>query len=270
MLCEVGRPTIGVVTAVAAVHTEVFGSIDDVARGKSELVAALPRSGTAVLNGDDARCAAMAAVTDARVLTYSVEGQADLVADGVHFDDELRPTFVAHTPWGAVELRAGVRGVHQVGNALAAAGAALAAGATLDDVAAGLATAQLSKWRMDLQRAASGALVLNDAYNASPTSMVAALQSLTALPGRRRLAFLGTMAELDDADEAHREVAEAAAELGVRVIAVGEERYGTEGVADVDEAVALATSLGLGTGDAVLVKGSRVAGLERLAELLQG
>ncbi|MEA3056888.1 MAG: UDP-N-acetylmuramoyl-tripeptide--D-alanyl-D-alanine ligase, partial [Actinomycetota bacterium] len=137
MLCEVGRPTIGVVTAVAAVHTEVFGSIDDVARGKSELVAALPKSGTAVLNGDDVRCAAMASVTDARVLTYAVEGDGDLTADAVHFDDELRPTFVASTPWGSVELRVGVRGVHQVGNALAAAGAALAAGATLDDVAAG-------------------------------------------------------------------------------------------------------------------------------------
>ncbi|HEX4903861.1 MAG TPA: hypothetical protein VFU93_00320, partial [Acidimicrobiales bacterium] len=83
--------------------------------------------------------------------------------------------------------------------------------------------------------------------------------------GERRLAFLGTMAELDDADDAHREVAQAAAEMGVRVIAVGEERYGTEGVDSVDEAFALAASLRLGKGDAVLVKGSRVAGLELLA-----
>ena len=268
MLCEVGRPTIGVVTAVAAVHTEVFGTIEDVARGKSELVAALPRTGTAILNADDARCAAMADVTDARVLTYSVERDADLTAEGVHFDDELRPTFVARTPWGDVEVRVAVRGVHQVSNALAAAGAGLAAGATLEDVATGLATAELSKWRMDLQRAATGALVLNDAYNASPTSMVAALRSLMALPGRRHLAFLGTMAELDDADDAHREVAETAAELGARVIAVGEERYGTEGVTSVDEAVALAETLGVGDGDAVLVKGSRVAGLELLAAQL--
>lgn len=268
MLCEVGRPTIGVVTAVAAVHTEAFGTIEDVARGKSELVAALPRTGTAILNADDPRCAAMADVTDARVLTYSVARDADLTAEGVHFDDELRPTFVACTPWGDVEVRVAVRGVHQVANSLAAAGAGLAAGATLEDVATGLATAQLSKWRMDLQRTAAGALVLNDAYNASPTSMVAALQSLAALPGDRHLAFLGTMAELDDADDAHREVAEAAAALGVRVIAVNEERYATEGVDGVNEAVALAASLGLRKGDAVLVKGSRIAGLELLAAQL--
>jgi UDP-N-acetylmuramoyl-tripeptide--D-alanyl-D-alanine ligase len=269
MLCEVGRPTIAVVTAVAAVHTEVFGTIDDVARGKSELVAALPRSGTAVLNGDDHRCAAMADVTEARVLTYSVEGRADLTAEGVHFDDEVRPTFVARTPWGDVELRVPVRGVHQVGNALAAAGAALAAGASIDDVAVGLARAELTQWRMQLERTASGAVVLNDAYNASPTSVVAALQSLAAMPATRRLAFLGTMAELDDADAAHREVAAAAESLGIRVIAVGEPRYGTEGVDDIDAAVDLAASLGLAAGDAVLVKGSRVAGLERLAERLE-
>jgi UDP-N-acetylmuramoyl-tripeptide--D-alanyl-D-alanine ligase len=268
MLCEIGRPTIGVVTAVAAVHTEVFGTIDDVARGKSELVAALPPAGTAVLNGDDHRCAAMASVTDARVLTYSVDGDGDLTADAVHFDDELRPTFVARTPWGDVEVRVGARGVHQVGNALAAAGAALAAGATLDDVAAGLVVVDLSRWRMELGRAASGLLVLNDAYNASPTSAIAALRSLAAMDARRRVAFLGTMAELDDPVAAHREVAEAAGALGVRVVAVAEPRYGGELVDDIDAAVELAASLGLGGGDAVLVKGSRVAGLEMLAERL--
>jgi UDP-N-acetylmuramoyl-tripeptide--D-alanyl-D-alanine ligase len=267
MLCDVGRPTIGVVTAVAAVHTEVFGSIDDVARGKAELVAALPSSGTAVLNADDARCAAMASQSDARVLTYAVEGRGDLVAEGVHFDDELRPTFVARTPWGDVEVRVGIRGVQQVANALAATGAALAAGATLDDVAAGLVQAELSKWRMDLRRSSTGARVLNDAYNASPTSTIAALQTLAGLRAERHIAFLGTMAELDDPDTAHREVAEVAAELGVRVIAVGEPRYGTELVEHIEAAASL---LELGPGDAVLVKGSRVAGLELLAELLQG
>jgi UDP-N-acetylmuramoyl-tripeptide--D-alanyl-D-alanine ligase len=268
MLCEIGRPSIGVVTAVAAVHTEVFGTIEDVARGKSELVAALPTSGTAVLNGDDHRCAAMASLTSARVLTYSLSPGADLTAEAIHFDDELRPTFLARTPWGDVELRVAVRGVHQVANALAAAGAALAAGASLPDVAAGLARVELSKWRMDLQRSASGALVLNDAYNASPTSVAAALRSLVALPVGRRTAFLGTMAELDDADQAHREMAELASSLGVRVIAVDEPRYvGAEHVGSIEEAVAL---LSFGSDDAVLVKGSRVAGLERLAaELLR-
>jgi UDP-N-acetylmuramoyl-tripeptide--D-alanyl-D-alanine ligase len=210
----------------------------------------------------------MADRTDARVLTYAVEGRGDLVAEGVHFDDELRPTFVACTPWGDVEVRVGIRGIHQVSNALAAAGAALAAGSTLEDVVAGLVQADLSKWRMDLQRTPAGALVLNDAYNASPTSTIAALRSLVALPGHRRVAFLGTMAELDDPVAAHREVAEAAEDLDVRLVAVGEPLYGGELVAGIDEAAALAASMELGDGDAVLVKGSRVAGLERLAERL--
>jgi UDP-N-acetylmuramoyl-tripeptide--D-alanyl-D-alanine ligase len=210
----------------------------------------------------------MAAVTDARVLTYRVERDADLVATAVHFDDELRPSFVAQTPWGDVELRVGVRGVHQVGNALAAAGAALAVGATLDDVAAGLANVELSHWRMDLQRSTSGVRVINDAYNASPISMEAALRTIAALSASRHIAFLGTMAELDDADAAHAEVAAMAASLGVRVIAVDEPRYGAvDDVGSIAEAAAL---LDLGPDDAVLVKASRSAGLERLAaELLQ-
>jgi UDP-N-acetylmuramoyl-tripeptide--D-alanyl-D-alanine ligase len=265
MLCEIGRPSVGVVTAVAAVHTEVFGTIEDVARGKSELVAALPSSGTAVLNADDARCAAMAAVTDARVLTYSVDGRGDLTAEAVHLDDELRPRFIARTPWGDVEVRVAARGVHQVGNALAAAAAAMVSGVDLADVAAGLETVEVTRWRMELARSASGAVVINDAYNASPTSVIAALRSLVALDADRRIAFLGTMAELDDAEQAHREVADVARELGVRVIAVAEPRYGTELVDDIAAAAAL---LELGPRDAVLVKGSRVAGLEALAAAL--
>lgn len=267
LLCSIGRPTVGVVTAVAPVHTEVFGTVEDVARGKSELVAALPASGTAVLNGDDERCAAMAAVTDARVLTYRVGGDAGLTAADVRFDDELRPRFTARTPWGDAEVRVNVRGVHQVGNALAAIGAALAVGASLDDVVAGLARVELSRWRMDLRRAASGARIINDAYNASPISMEAALRTLAAFDAERHLAFLGTMAELEDADAAHREVAAIAASLGVQVVAVDEPRYGVQNVGSIGEAAA---RFDLGPGDAVLVKASRSAGLEALAaELLQ-
>lgn len=267
LLCSIGAPTVGVVTAVAPVHTEVFGTIDDVASGKSELVAALPASGTAVLNGDDARCAAMAAVTDARVLTYRVDGDADLVAADVQFDDELRPRFTARTPWGDAEVRVNVRGVHQVSNALAAVGAALAVGATLDDVVAGLSRVELSHWRMDLQRSAAGARIINDAYNASPISMDAALRTLAALDAERHIAFLGTMAELEDAAAAHRDVAALATSLGVRVIAVDEPRYGVENVGSISEA---ARAVDIGPRDAVLVKASRSVGLEALAaELLQ-
>jgi UDP-N-acetylmuramoyl-tripeptide--D-alanyl-D-alanine ligase len=120
---------------------------------------------------------------------------------------------------------------------------------------------------MDLRRTASGALVLNDAYNANPISMAAALRSLVALDAHRRVAVLGTMAELGAvADDEHRAIGALARELGIEVLAVAEHRYGATVVADVDAA---ADALGsLAAGDAVLLKGSRVVGLERLAELL--
>lgn len=265
-LCAIARPTIGIVTAVGHVHTELFGTIDEVAVGKGELVEALPASGTAVLNADDERVRTMVARTRARILTYGL-GPADVTAEAVELDGDLRPSFRLRSPWGAADVRLGVRGVHQIGNALAAAAAALAAGAPLDAAVGGLADARLSPWRMDLRRTRSGALVLNDAYNANPISMAAALRSLAALDVSRRVAVLGTMAELGDVAVAeHAAVAELAAELGIRVIALDEPRYGGQQVRSLDDAV---DAIGpLGGGDAVLVKGSRVAGLERLAERL--
>ncbi|MGI9119148.1 MAG: UDP-N-acetylmuramoyl-tripeptide--D-alanyl-D-alanine ligase, partial [Acidimicrobiales bacterium] len=157
-LCAVARPTVGVITAVDLVHTETFGTIADVARAKAELVAALPADGTAVLNADDPRVAAMAGATKATVVSYGVGG-ADVSATEVELDGELRPSFRLHSPWGDAWVRLQVRGRHQVGNALAAAAAALVCGVDPDHVATGLGQASLSPWRMALVRAASGALV---------------------------------------------------------------------------------------------------------------
>lgn len=264
-LCQIAQPAIGLVTRVAAVHTEVFGTIDDVARAKSELVRALPASGTAVLNAADPRVASMAEVTDAAVLMFGNGG--DVYASDRILDESLRGRFTLHAPSGTIGIELAARGIHQVDNALAAAAAALVCGLSLDDVAAGLNEAVLSPWRMELTTAPDGALVLNDAYNANPTSTAAALESLVALPAARYIAVLGGMAELGpDSDEAHRDIGAIAARLGVRVIAVAAPAYGGENVATVAEALDLLEPLG--PGDAVLVKGSRVAGLERLAELL--
>jgi UDP-N-acetylmuramoyl-tripeptide--D-alanyl-D-alanine ligase len=267
LLCDVARPTVGVVTAVAPAHVELFGSVDEVAAAKCELVEDLPAAGTAVLNADDPRVAAMARRTPARVVAYSASGaDADLVATDVELDDELRPSFVLRGDGGEVDVRLAARGLHQVANALAAAGAGLACGVALGEVAAALADAELSPWRMDLRRAAGGAWVLNDSYNANPASMEAALRSLAALPARRRVAVLGLMAELGrEGPEAHRAVAALAEELGIDILAVGTDLYGVPPVDD--PAVALGS---VGDGDAVLVKGSRVAGLERLAADLLG
>jgi UDP-N-acetylmuramoyl-tripeptide--D-alanyl-D-alanine ligase len=264
-LCAVARPTVGVVTRVASVHTETFGTLDDVAVAKGELVEALPAGGAAVLNAADPRVAAMADRTAARVVTFGTGG--DVVAEDVRLDGELRPTFRAVTPWGRAEVRLAVRGVHMVDNALAAAAAALACDVPLDDVAAALGRAEVSRWRMDLVTLPSGARLLNDAYNANPVSMAAALRALAGLDAQRRVAVLGIMAELGPCSDAeHRAVGELARELGVDVVAVGVPEYGGTLVSDVAEAEEALG--GVGRGDAVLLKGSRVAGLERLVEVL--
>jgi UDP-N-acetylmuramoyl-tripeptide--D-alanyl-D-alanine ligase len=267
LLCDVAAPTVAVVTRVAAAHTAVMGDLDAIARSKGELVEALPRSGTAVLNAEDPRVAAMASRTSATVVRFGAGG--DVVAEDVRLDDELRPSFRLRTPGGDADVRLAVAGRHQVDNALAAAAAGLATGAPVESLAEGLAAGRLSPLRMALGRASSGAVVLNDAYNANPASMAAALQALAALPARRRFAFLGTMAELGERAAAdHREVAALAAELGIQVIAVAEPAYGVEVVPDVEAAAARARDLGVGEGDAVLVKARRVARLERLADAL--
>lgn len=265
-LCAVARPVVGVVTTVGLSHSEFFGTVEDVAVAKAELVESLPAHGTAVLNADAPLVAAMATRTDARVLTFGVAA-GDVRATGIRLDDDLRAAFRLHTPWGDAGVELQIRGHHQVGNALAAAAAALACGAGVEEVAAGLGEARLSPWRMELHRAPSGALILNDTYNANPLSMEAALRGLAELPARRRTAVLGIMAELGDVGPSeHARMGELAAALGIRVIAVNVADYGGEVVDDPSQVL---DRLGaIGEGDAVLVKGSRAAGLESLAGTL--
>jgi UDP-N-acetylmuramoyl-tripeptide--D-alanyl-D-alanine ligase len=267
-LCRIAQPTVGVVTTVGAAHLELFGSIEEVARGKGELVEALPTAGFAVLNAADPLVAAMASRTRAEVVTFGAGG--DVQAEDVTLDEELRPRFRLVSPWGAASTALMVRGAHMVGNALAAAATGLALGLSPEHVAQGLAAGTLSPWRMELLRASCGARIINDAYNANPISMNAALEALAALPGPgRRVAVLGMMAELGtEAAQAHARIANRAADLGVELISFATEAYGTEAAADLDDAV---RRLGpLNGDDAVLVKGSRVVGLERLAQRLVG
>jgi len=264
-LCAIAAPTIGIVTRVAAVHAEAFGSLEDVARAKGELIEALPASGTAILNAADPAVAAMAGRTAARAVTYGRGGEVR--ADEVVLAEDLRARFVLRSPWGDVEVTMAVRGLHQVENALAAASAALACGVDLVDVSAGLAGAALSPWRMELATSSSGARILNDAYNANPTSMAAALDALAALPATRRTAIVGVMAELGQREAAdHAVIGEQARGLGIRLIAVAAPAYGGEDTASVDEALALLGEID--ERDAILIKGSRVAGLEVLAATL--
>jgi UDP-N-acetylmuramoyl-tripeptide--D-alanyl-D-alanine ligase len=260
-LAEVARPEVGIVTSVDMAHVEYFGDLDGVARAKGELVAALPASGLAVLNFDDPRVRDMASLSACPVVGYAVGADAEVRADDVTLDRDLRARFRLSSPWGQTEVRLALHGVHQVANALAAATVALWCGVPIENVAAALAARQGSTWRMEVHHVPGGPVLVVDCFNAIPASAEAAVRSLAALPGERKLAVLGLMAELGDQSESeHRRIALVAEKLGVEVVGYETALYGEAHVTGVDDAVALLRTMG--PGDAVLVKGSRVARLE--------
>jgi len=267
-LCGLARPDVGVITTVAAAHTGVMGPVEAVARTKGELLDALPAEGCAVLNADVPAVIAQASRSRAMQLTFGAGGEVR--ASDTRIDDRLRASFCLESPWGRTEVRLGVPGVHMVDNALAAAAVGLLLDVPLGEVAGGLSEACLSPGRMQVSTNRSGVVVVNDAYNANPTSVMAALRALSSLPtGGRRLAVLGLMAELGgESSEAHLRVVAVARELGIEVLAVGTDLYGIEPLGGVDEALDVVTGLNLAEGDSVLVKGSLVAGLQELAEKL--
>ena len=287
-LCAVARPRIGVVLNIGSAHLGEFGSPEGTARAKGELVEALPDDGTAVLNADDPRVLGMAPRTRARVLTTGRGAGADVRATGVALDGTGRASFTLAAAGEEHPVGLQVVGEHQVANALSAAGAALAAGMTPAAVAAALSSAQVrSRWRMEVTRRPDGVTVVNDAYNANPESMRAALAALTGMAGTRRVAVLGGMAELGPGAEAeHERLGRDAVAAGVDlVVAVGPDAVGIatgaraagardgEGSVHVPDRAAARELLSevLVPGDVVLVKASRAHGLELLAaDLLPG
>jgi UDP-N-acetylmuramoyl-tripeptide--D-alanyl-D-alanine ligase len=264
-LADVGRPDVGIVTSVAMAHVEFFGGLDGVARAKGELVAALPETGVAVLNLDDDRVAAMASFSPCPVLGYAVDADADVRAEAVTLDDDLRARFTLATQWGRGEVRLSLHGLQQVPNALAAAAAALWCGVPFDAVLTSLADATGSPFRMEVHRPAGGPLLLADCYNANPASTEAALRTLAAVRSERKLALLGLMAELGvETESEHRRMAALAEEWGIEVIGYQTDLYGEAHVDGVEAAVSLLETLG--HSDAALVKGSRVARLEDVVQ----
>ena len=262
-MCAIARPTIGVITRVAEAHSDRLGGIEGVAVAKAELVQSLPADGTAILNADDHRVRSMRSVSAAPVLLYGEADDADVRVSEIRLDDLARASFHLDTPWGDVDVRLGISGRHMANNAAAALACVGVVGGDLAAGAAALADVGLTAMRMDVQRTAAGAIILNDSYNANPTSMRAALDALAALPATRRFAVLGLMAEISDAADEHAAIVRYAAERGIDVIAYGTDLYG---MAPVDDPVATLGSLA--GGEAVLVKGSRVVGLERVAARL--
>src|SRR4051794_5302111 len=222
-LCRVARPDVGVVLNVGSAHLGEFGSAEVIATSKGELVEALPPSGTAVLNADDPRVLGMAPRTAARVVTTGLGEDADVRATDVQLDEAARARFTLVAGGAEHPVALQVVGEHQVANALSAAAAALAAGLAPDAVAAALSAAgPRSRWRMEVVRRPDGVTVVNDAYNANPESMRAALAALVRLPARRRIAVLGAMGELGpgaDAEHARlgRDVVRAGIDLVVSV-----------------------------------------------------
>jgi UDP-N-acetylmuramoyl-tripeptide--D-alanyl-D-alanine ligase len=285
-LCGLTRPDIGLVLNIGTAHVGVFGSREATAKGKGELVEALPPSGLAVLNADDPLVAAMAGRTGARVVFFSAGHQSAAIrAERVQLDEQAKARFELITPNGTAPVRLLVHGEHQVANALAAAAVGIEVGLSPDEVAQALSTAgPASRWRMEVRSRADGLVVVNDAYNANPDSVAAALRALIAMSGSagpptRHWAVLGEMLELGPESVAkHQEIGRLAAELGLAgLIAVGPggapiaEAAGESGdlrvltAADVHEALALVQQ-NVGRADVVLIKASRSVGLESLAD----
>jgi len=219
-LAEIGRPDVGVVTNVGPVHLEHIGSVADVAAAKAELLESLEPSGTAVVNADDPFAGSLLAATAARKLTFGLDCGADVRAENVRCEGE-RTLFSLLSPAGATEVSLPFPGVHNVRNALAAAAAACALGADADDIRQGLENVEPPPMRFTVLRFRNGVRVVNDAYNANPVSMQAALDSLALIAGKsRRAAVLGDMLELGgESVEAHRRLGRAAAAAGLDLLA---------------------------------------------------
>ncbi|MEV6013247.1 UDP-N-acetylmuramoyl-tripeptide--D-alanyl-D-alanine ligase [Streptomyces sp. NPDC051976] len=270
-------PDVAVVLNVGQAHLGEFGSRAAIARAKGELVQGLAPDGTAVLNADDPRVNAMRALTDGPVLTFGRTGQADVRPLGLTLDGLGRPSFTLRTADTSATVTLPHLGAHLALNASAAAAAGLAAGVPLGRAATALATAPLSRWRLEPRTLACGATLLNDSYNANPDSTRAALDALAAIDGRCRIAVLGEMRELGDGSAAeHRAVGEYAAARADVVAAVGEAaRPIAEGagaralvLAGNDAAVDWLRARRLTAGDVVLVKASRGARLDEVAAAL--
>ncbi|MER8104370.1 UDP-N-acetylmuramoyl-tripeptide--D-alanyl-D-alanine ligase [Kitasatospora sp. NPDC094016] len=289
-LTSITPPRIGLVLNVGTAHVGEFGSQEAIAEAKGELVEALPADGAAILNADDRLVRAMASRTKAKVVLFGESPAAHVRATDVRLDAAGRPSFTLTTPAGSAPVQLRLYGEHHVSNALAAAAVAVELGMSVDDTATALGEAgALSRWRMEVVDRADGVTVVNDAYNANPDSMRAALRALVSMGGRgperrRTWAVLGEMRELGEESLAeHDAIGRLAVRLDVtKLVAVGgreaacmelgarnEGSWGEESVlvSDADAAVELLRSQ-LRPGDVVLVKASRSVGLEKVAEAL--
>jgi UDP-N-acetylmuramoyl-tripeptide--D-alanyl-D-alanine ligase len=281
-LMQLAQPSVGLITNAGAEHLEGFGNLDGVAQGEGETVACLSEAGTAVINADDAYAGYWRAVSGAkRVLTFGVHAAADFSAKNIFQGierGEFATRFTLSSPLGerSIMLKAG--GAHNIGNALAAAAAASAAGASLEEIAAGLADFRAVSGRLQLKAGARDSWIIDDSYNANPSSVRAALEVLRSLSGVTWL-VLGDMAELgESSQDSHAHIGTYARDCGIkRLFAVGPlssravETFGKGGewFADADS-LTRRLQAELSPGVTVLIKGSRINRLERVVQALAG
>lgn len=279
-LASLAEPGIGIVTNAGAAHLEGFGSLQGVATGKGEMFLALPADGVAVINADDAFANQWREARSAeRMLTFGFEQQADFMAHKVQSISDangFRIDFDLVTPAGTKPATLALAGLHNLRNALGAAAVAYAAGATVDQIVDGLAAMRPVSGRLELKPAINGAYLVDDSYNANPSSLKAGLDALRSFAGKRWL-ILGDMLELgESANELHAEVGRYARQTGVeRVLAVGKHSHfaveafgrGAQWFADLDALIGEARRA-LTADVAVLIKGSRANRLERVAAAL--
>ncbi|MFB9653558.1 UDP-N-acetylmuramoyl-tripeptide--D-alanyl-D-alanine ligase [Pseudarthrobacter oxydans] len=286
-LADMVKPDIGVVLGVGTAHAGEFGGVDNIALAKGELVEALAASGTAVINLDDDRVSAMRARTSASVVGFSAEGRTDAAVQALNADTNTdgNPEFDLLLPGEDTphHVKSRLIGAHHTGNLLAAAAAARAAGIAGADIAAALSSqAAASRWRMERTERADGVTIINDAYNANPESMRAALRTLADLgQGRRTWAVLGAMLELgEDSIREHTAVGTQVVRLNIsRLVVVGREAralyvsavqegsWGDECVfAETAEEAYELLNAELEPGDLVLFKSSNSVGLRHLGD----
>jgi UDP-N-acetylmuramoyl-tripeptide--D-alanyl-D-alanine ligase len=263
-LCDIARPTIGVITNVGDAHSERVGGLDGVARAKGELIESLPENGTAILNVDDARVSAMSSRTWASVMTYGSVLGADVRWTALETlgDGRIRTRF--DYDGDSAEATPRLPGVHMAANAAAAIAVGITAGVNLEQCVSGVGREAVESGRVIWREGVTGARILDDTYNANSSSMIAALQVLARSDASRRFAILGQMFEVSEPQQTHRHIVEVAQELGIHVVAIDTDLYGITPTSLDD----LVGGLALEHNDAVLVKGSRAARMERVVALL--
>ena len=262
-LCRIARPHIGIVTRVGEAHTELVGGIEGVAQAKGELIEALPPQGVAILNADDERVIAMRSRSVAPVLSFGESTSADIRIANLHLDAHGCALFDVSTPSGSATVNLSIPGRHMALNAAAAISVGEALGVNLELMVESLRSASISDRRMQSKTTRNGALLLDDCYNANPTSMAAAIETLAQISATRKVAVLGVMAEIENPEMAYTDIARLARANNIDIIAVGTDGYGSPAVS-IDEVIERIRQCDDST--AVLVKGSRVAELERVVD----